>query len=286
MSAAWRPAWRGSDGWREWGSEGTKTARLRAGPMESGSGTCAGEAWKRRESARICAGGWRRADVLQTSDRRREFRFRLRLFVFPLLIEANCQSEEIFICARAFLSRVNAQSVAVDQIHQLAQFRAKSCHVLRRDSGAWRARHGTVARSRAHSCGLRPAWPPRVMLSGQTLRGHGPMRLVDPRHLPQLMPLEDHEATVVEATAEPRNSTPTGAGGGPGQQQHPFPWVVTVLAGVLITTIVVDVIGNLLVIVSVFRNRKLRKAGVTGLSVWSGLKFLVVWNKFPCVRTF
>uniref|UniRef100_A0A3B3YIU6 G-protein coupled receptors family 1 profile domain-containing protein n=1 Tax=Poecilia mexicana TaxID=48701 RepID=A0A3B3YIU6_9TELE len=52
-----------------------------------------------------------------------------------------------------------------------------------------------------------------------------------------------------------------GEEGAPGQQQHSFPWVATVLAGVLITTIVVDVIGNLLVIVSVFRNRKLRKAG-------------------------
>lgn len=75
------------------------------------------------------------------------------------------------------------------------------------------------------------------------------------------MPLEEHEPTAVDATLEPRNSTPTGAEGAPGPQQHPFPWVVTVLAGVLITTIVVDVIGNLLVIVSVFRNRKLRKAG-------------------------
>ncbi|XP_065122587.1 melatonin receptor type 1A-like [Paramisgurnus dabryanus] len=40
-----------------------------------------------------------------------------------------------------------------------------------------------------------------------------------------------------------------------------FPWVVTLLSSVLITTIIVDVLGNLLVIVSVFRNRKLRKAG-------------------------
>ncbi|KAG5263737.1 hypothetical protein AALO_G00268030 [Alosa alosa] len=39
-----------------------------------------------------------------------------------------------------------------------------------------------------------------------------------------------------------------------------FPWVATTLASVLITTIVVDILGNLLVIISVFRNRKLRKA--------------------------
>lgn len=103
------------------------------------------------------------------------------------------------------------------------------------------------------------------MLNGPTLHGHDPMRLVDPRHLPQLMSLEDHEpATTVEGTLEPRNSTPTGAEGAPGQQQQSFPWAVTLLAGVLITTIVVDVIGNLLVIVSVFRNRKLRKAGTGG----------------------
>lgn len=87
---------------------------------------------------------------------------------------------------------------------------------------------------------------------------HHPLRLVDPRHLPQLMTLEGVEPTVVAATLATRNATPPAAAL---QQQHSFPWVVTVLAGVLITTIVVDVIGNLLVIVSVFRNRKLRKAG-------------------------
>lgn len=102
------------------------------------------------------------------------------------------------------------------------------------------------------------------MLNGPTLRDHDPMRLVDPRHLPQLMSLEDREPTMVGGTLGPRNSTPAAGaeeGGGPGQQHRSFPWVVTLLAGVLITTIVVDVIGNLLVIVSVFRNRKLRKAG-------------------------
>lgn len=98
-----------------------------------------------------------------------------------------------------------------------------------------------------------------VMLNGPTLRDS--MRLVDPRHLPQLMPLEDHEPTVVEGTLVPGNATTAGEEGAPGEQHQSFPWVVTVLASVLITTIVVDVIGNLLVIVSVFRNRKLRKAG-------------------------
>uniref|UniRef100_A0A8V5FRR3 Uncharacterized protein n=1 Tax=Melopsittacus undulatus TaxID=13146 RepID=A0A8V5FRR3_MELUD len=38
-------------------------------------------------------------------------------------------------------------------------------------------------------------------------------------------------------------------------------WVVTALSSVLIFTTVVDILGNLLVIVSVFKNRKLRNAG-------------------------
>lgn len=39
------------------------------------------------------------------------------------------------------------------------------------------------------------------------------------------------------------------------------PWVATALAAILIFTIIVDILGNLLVILSVFRNRKLRNAG-------------------------
>lgn len=38
-------------------------------------------------------------------------------------------------------------------------------------------------------------------------------------------------------------------------------WVVPVLSSVLIFTTVVDILGNLLVIVSVFKNRKLRNSG-------------------------
>lgn len=37
-------------------------------------------------------------------------------------------------------------------------------------------------------------------------------------------------------------------------------WVVTALSSVLIFTTVVDILGNLLVIVSVFKNRKLRNS--------------------------
>lgn len=38
-------------------------------------------------------------------------------------------------------------------------------------------------------------------------------------------------------------------------------WAITALASVLIFTTVVDVLGNLLVIMSVLRNRKLRNVG-------------------------
>uniref|UniRef100_A0A8C5WRH6 Uncharacterized protein n=1 Tax=Laticauda laticaudata TaxID=8630 RepID=A0A8C5WRH6_LATLA len=40
-------------------------------------------------------------------------------------------------------------------------------------------------------------------------------------------------------------------------------WVVPVLSGVLILTTVVDVVGSLLVVASVFKNRKLRNAELT-----------------------
>ncbi|XP_053113765.1 melatonin receptor type 1A isoform X6 [Hemicordylus capensis] len=38
------------------------------------------------------------------------------------------------------------------------------------------------------------------------------------------------------------------------------PWVASTLAAILIFTIVVDILGNLLVILSVYRNKKLRNA--------------------------
>lgn len=47
----------------------------------------------------------------------------------------------------------------------------------------------------------------------------------------------------------------------PSQEEARPAWAITALASVLIFTTVVDVLGNLLVIVSVFRNRKLRNAG-------------------------
>ncbi|KAG7470177.1 melatonin receptor type 1A-like [Solea senegalensis] len=118
------------------------------------------------------------------------------------------------------------------------------------------------------------------------------MRLVDARHLPQLMSLEDQEPTMVGGTSMgARNSTPAATAaaeegaGGAGQQPQSFPWVVTLLAGVLITTIVVDVIGNLLVIVSVFRNKKLRKAGNAFVVSLALADLVVAIYPYPLVLT-
>lgn len=59
-------------------------------------------------------------------------------------------------------------------------------------------------------------------------------------------------------------------------------WVIAILASVLIFTTVVDVLGNLLVIISVFRNRKLRNSGRTGFSlrlhVWLPHGFILATN--------
>uniref|UniRef100_A0A7M4EZU8 Melatonin receptor 1B n=1 Tax=Crocodylus porosus TaxID=8502 RepID=A0A7M4EZU8_CROPO len=50
------------------------------------------------------------------------------------------------------------------------------------------------------------------------------------------------------------------AGLGLGLRLHRPPWVASTLAAILIFTIVVDILGNVLVILSVCRNKKLRNA--------------------------
>lgn len=52
------------------------------------------------------------------------------------------------------------------------------------------------------------------------------------------------------------------------------PWVTTTLGCFLIFTIVVDILGNLLVIFSVYRNKKLRNAGE-----WRARKRAPAWRR-------
>ncbi|CAL8262235.1 unnamed protein product [Lota lota] len=65
----------------------------------------------------------------------------------------------------------------------------------------------------------------------------------------------------------------------------PFPWAATLLSSVLIITIVVDIIGNMLVVISVLRNKKLRKAGNAFVVSLALADLLVAVYPYPLVLT-
>lgn len=56
------------------------------------------------------------------------------------------------------------------------------------------------------------------------------------------------------------NASQPAPGGGDSARPRPS-WLAATLASILIFTIVVDIVGNLLVVLSVYRNKKLRNAG-------------------------
>ncbi|XP_012689797.2 melatonin receptor type 1A-like [Clupea harengus] len=89
-----------------------------------------------------------------------------------------------------------------------------------------------------------------------------------------------YEGSMVEGTDPPLRNTSSQEGG---KGELHFPWVATTLASVLITTIVVDILGNLLVIISVFRNRKLRKAGNAFVVSLAIADLLVAVYPYPLV---
>ncbi|XP_061485601.1 melatonin receptor type 1B [Rhineura floridana] len=85
---------------------------------------------------------------------------------------------------------------------------------------------------------------------------------------------------------EEEEAAGTGGGGGAAAGADPRPgWVVTALSSVLIFTTVVDIVGSLLVIVSVFKNRKLRNAGNAFVVSLALADLVVALYPFPLVLT-